>query len=99
MIGSIYRAEAQEPGKEKMDTKYLLEKNDRNGDGKLSIEEFPENKRDHFKTIDTDGDGFMTQQEEKVYRKGSPEERDREKEKKKPEQSPRFTLRKAQAMA
>jgi len=82
MIGSTFVAEAQEPGKEKMDTKYLLEKNDKNGDGKLSVEEFPENKRDYFNTIDTDGDGFMTRQEEKVYRKGSPEERTREKEKK-----------------
>ena len=36
------------------DTKYLLEENDKDGDGKLSIEEFPENKRDYFNTIDTD---------------------------------------------
>jgi acetyl esterase/lipase len=66
----------------KIDTKYLLEDFDKNGDGKLSIEEFPEEKRHAFKQVDDDGDGFITREEEKIYRKGRPEDRAREKEKK-----------------
>jgi len=81
VIGISSPALAQEEEKEKMDTKYLIEKNDKNGDGKLSKEEWPEDKQDYFVIIDTDGDGFIIRAEEKIYRKGPPEERAAEREK------------------
>ena len=81
VIGISSPAFSQEQEKEKMDTKYLIENNDKNGDGKLTLEEWPEDKQEYFEIIDTDGDGFITRGEEKIYRKGSPEERSAEREK------------------
>ena len=40
-----------------------MQKNDKNGDGKLSRQEFPTEQRRHFEACDSDKDGFVTQQE------------------------------------
>lgn len=41
--------------------------NDRDDDGKLSLEEFPADERRTFKRIDEDGDGFATREEIRAY--------------------------------
>ena len=41
----------------------FFRQNDRNGDGKLTKEEFPENVRRMFARIDDNGDGFVTKEE------------------------------------
>ena len=43
-------------------------RNDKNKDGKLSREEFPEQQRRLFEQIDTDKDGFVTLEEDIFYR-------------------------------
>ena len=43
-------------------------RNDKNKDGKLSREEFPERQRRLFERIDTDKDGFVTLEEDIFYR-------------------------------
>ena len=43
--------------------------NDKNGDGKLSREEYPERQRSVFRKIDADADGFATIEEDLAFRK------------------------------
>ena len=50
-----------------------FERNDKNKDGKLSREEFPEQRRSLFDRIDTDKDGFVTLEEDTFYRKSAPD--------------------------
>ena len=50
-----------------------FERNDANKDGKLSREEFPEQRRRLFEQIDTDKDGFVTLEEDTFYRKSAPD--------------------------
>ncbi len=46
----------------------LFGENDANGDGKLSLDEFPEGLRSKFGGVDTDKDGFVTMEEDMAYR-------------------------------
>ena len=39
---------------------------DKNGDGKVSLEEMPEDRRERFGRMDTNGDGFIDQDEQKA---------------------------------
>jgi HlyD family secretion protein len=39
---------------------------DKNGDGKVSLEEMPEDRRERFSRMDTNGDGFIDQDEQKA---------------------------------
>jgi len=45
----------------------FVKRNDRNGDGKLSREEFPEWAKSKFDVIDTDHDGFVTVDEMRAF--------------------------------
>ena len=45
----------------------FVKRNDRNGDGKLSREEFPEWAKGKFDLIDHDHDGFVTVEEMRVF--------------------------------
>ncbi|MDB4673635.1 hypothetical protein OAF27_02360 [Verrucomicrobiales bacterium] len=45
------------------DPAQMLTRMDRNGDGKLSIEEAPERMRERFSSIDSDSDGFLSKSE------------------------------------
>ena len=47
----------------------FFRKNDRNGDGKLSREEFPERMRQMFARIDANKDGFLTLAEDASFRR------------------------------
>lgn len=49
----------------------FVEKNDKDGDGKLTVEEFPERWRKMFKGLDADGDGFMTAIEHRAFREAA----------------------------
>lgn len=49
-------------------TKMFFERNDKNKDGKLSREEFPERARVLFRRIDTNNDGFVTMKEDIAFR-------------------------------
>ena len=49
----------------------LFKQNDRNGDGKLSRQEFPAKLREKlFDRIDTNGDGQLTLEEDRAFRRG-----------------------------
>jgi acetyl esterase/lipase len=56
-------------------TAQLFERNDRNKDGQLSREEFPEAKRRLFDRIDTDKDGLISLQEDVTNRKSRSSQR------------------------
>jgi len=49
-------------------TEEMFRRFDRNGDGKLAREEFPERGRALFDRIDADGDGVVTMEEDKAFR-------------------------------
>jgi acetyl esterase len=46
----------------------FIEKNDRDGDGKLSLDEMPEQAQRLFAKVDADGDGFITADEDAAFR-------------------------------
>lgn len=53
----------------------IVKGHDRNGDGKLTLEEYPERHRDKFKSADINGDGYVEPSEQdaffkRVFRKG-----------------------------
>lgn len=50
-------------GGERPDPTQLLERMDRNGDGKLALQEVQGRLAENFDTRDTDGDGFITIEE------------------------------------
>ena len=54
----------------------LVQTNDRDGDAKLSVEEFPERWRRMFERIDADGDGFVTAQEHRASRAAAAKHRE-----------------------
>ncbi|NOZ22999.1 MAG: alpha/beta hydrolase fold domain-containing protein [Planctomycetes bacterium] len=54
----------------------FFERHDRDKDGKLSREEFPERFRRMFDRIDTDKDGFITLEEDKAFRQARGRRRD-----------------------
>lgn len=68
MVASAYWAEAQIPEAIQKAAEELIQANDTNGDGKLSLDEFPESKRDIFKKVDADRDRYVTAQEDMAYR-------------------------------
>lgn len=68
MGASAYWAEAQIPKAIQKAAEELVQANDTNGDGKLSLDEFPESKRDIFKKVDADRDRYVTAQEDMAYR-------------------------------
>jgi len=41
---------------------------DRDGDGKITVADFPEKRKAHFSKIDTDGDGEISENEKKAVR-------------------------------
>lgn len=49
----------------------FVKTNDKNGDGKLTVEEFPERWRVMFKGLDADADGFMTAIEHRAFREAA----------------------------
>ncbi|HJT31242.1 MAG TPA: hypothetical protein VJ783_04275, partial [Pirellulales bacterium] len=49
-------------GRRRLDFKQL----DKDGDGKVSLEEMPEDRRERFGRMDTNGDGFIDQDEQKA---------------------------------
>ena len=51
----------------------FFKSNDRNGDGKLTPEEFPPGVRRMFERIDVDNDGFVTQEENMAFRRAMSE--------------------------
>ena len=51
-------------------TARLFEQNDKDKDGKLSREEFPPRAQRMFGRIDANGDGFVTPQEDRAFRRG-----------------------------
>ncbi len=68
IVAFAFRPEAQTPEAIQKATEEFVKANDTNGDGKLSLDEFPESKRDVFKKIDADRDGYVTVQEDMEYR-------------------------------
>jgi acetyl esterase/lipase len=62
----VVQANAQDSDKARLKSERLVKSCDANGDGKLSLEEFP--KKDIFGRIDADKDGFVTVQEDMAYR-------------------------------
>ncbi|MCB1681521.1 MAG: EF-hand domain-containing protein [Rhodospirillales bacterium] len=54
------------PRHEKMLEK-MFEKNDKDGDGTISLEEFQQSNEERFKAMDADGDGKVTKEEAKAH--------------------------------
>ena len=71
-ISPLFAQEQAESRYQRASERYF-ERNDKNKDGKLSREEFPQQRRRLFDQIDTDKDGFVTLEEDVFYRKSAPE--------------------------
>ncbi len=61
-------AQEQSENRNQSAAERFFARNDKNKDGKLSREEFPERQRRLFEQIDTDKDGFVTLEEDIFYR-------------------------------
>ena len=73
LIASPLFAQEQAEDRYQRASERYFERNDKNKDGKLSREEFPQQRRRLFEQIDTDKDGFVTLAEDIFYRKSAPE--------------------------
>lgn len=61
--------QGQRPGQQPTLTEAFFKQYDKDGDGRLSREEFPERLRAIFPRIDADGDGFVTREEDARFRR------------------------------
>ena len=68
LISSPLFAQEQTANRDETAAKQFFENNDKNKDGKLSREEFPERQRRRFDQIDTNKDGLVTLEEDVAYR-------------------------------
>jgi acetyl esterase/lipase len=77
IAGLVFGADSQVPDEVRKKTEDFIEAKDADGDGRLSLSEFSEDKRRLFEIIDADGDGFVTADEDMAYRAGRSSGRDR----------------------
>ena len=68
LITSPIAAQVQSENRVQSAAERFFARNDKNKDGKLSREEFPERQRRLFDQIDTDKDGFVTLEEDVYFR-------------------------------
>ena len=67
---AVLWAQPSAPNRDAEQSARFFQNNDADGDGKLTLQEFPERNRGAFERVDNDKDGFVTPQEDLAYRVG-----------------------------